>query len=165
MYIDSGNGDGNVCHGSGSRAKYYQTTWIFLCDQSTKFAADYATVSDYSLCQYEINIRTWYACRGFIPSPSGSNSSASFSMGYVAIICFFVVIILGLLIYYIILGVKSKNWGKESMTPPFNLCKYFWVYTCVGCKVSFEWAKTKMNKDGAVGSDAIDDDVLVDTDE
>lgn len=164
IYIESGEGQGNVCHDKGKKI-YYQTQFMFQCDKTTKFKADYVTQSDYDTCIYEVHIRTGYACPGYTPAPgpASSSSTSSFSMGYVAIICFFSAIILGLLIYYIVLGATSKNWGKESLAPPLNLCKYFWIYTCVGCKVTYEFAKNKMSKDGDSGG--IDDDVLIDTDE
>eukprot|EP00486_Rosalina_sp_Unknown_P008948 CAMPEP_0201592244 /NCGR_PEP_ID=MMETSP0190_2-20130828/190195_1 /ASSEMBLY_ACC=CAM_ASM_000263 /TAXON_ID=37353 /ORGANISM="Rosalina sp." /LENGTH=314 /DNA_ID=CAMNT_0048050933 /DNA_START=152 /DNA_END=1097 /DNA_ORIENTATION=- len=165
IYWGEGDGDGNYCGTEKKHPIYYQTTWIFNCDKSTKFKAQYAQVNALNSCQYEVVMDTWFACAGYDPPSNGASTSSGFSLGYVAIICFFAAIILGLVIYYVILGATSKNWGKESLTPPFNLCKYFWVYTCVGCKVSFEWAKTKMNKGEGGGTDAIDDDQLIDTDE
>eukprot|EP00483_Globobulimina_turgida_P006708 UN06718 len=99
------------------------------------------------------------------PSGGGGSSSDSMSVGLVIIIIFFVGIICGLILYYVVLGIKTKNWGTQSMAPPLNLCRYFWVYTCVGCKVSIIWCRYKMNKAKQSGGVGSLNDNFVDTDD
>ena len=117
-----------------------------------------AAVDTVDTCLYIITVNTRHVCSG-----SANNGASAFSMGYVAIILFFVVVCVGLCGYYLFLGIKTKNWGIESMGPPLNLCKYFWIFSFVGCKVSMEWIGGKTCRKGRGHGDLGDD--LVETDD
>eukprot|EP00483_Globobulimina_turgida_P000372 UN00372 len=123
--------NGEECYKEIGRIYPYKTRFIFLCDKQTKFRALPAFVNEHDKCLYEIPIHSNAACAGYKPSGGGGSSSSSMSVGLVIIIIFFVAIICGLILYYVVLGIKTKNWGTQSMAPPLNLCRYFWVYTCV----------------------------------
>ena len=151
--------NGEECYSERERKFPYKIEFIFLCDTSTKFKAEPAYQNEHDQCLYEITVKSEYACSGDVPNDGSGDDG--FSMGYVAIICFFSAILMGLIAYYVVLGIKSKNWGMESMAPPCNLCKYFWIYTWVGCTVSYEWAREKAGKKN---EDGLEED-LVETDD
>eukprot|EP01084_Bolivina_argentea_P127901 226145_1 len=155
--------NGEKCKSSFGVIKPYKTLFVFVCDPSTKYSPQPAHVDQGDSCLYEIIIKSRFACAGDTPD-TGTNSS--FSIGFVIIIAFFGAIIIGLILYYILLGIKTKNWGTESMAPPLNVCRYFWVYTCVGCKVSIIWVRYKLSKhEQPSGIGSLNDDNLIDTDD
>ena len=148
--------NGGECHSNRHHTYLYKTDFIFECDQSTELKAVSAAVDQFDACLYTITVQTKHACLG-----GAATSSAAFSAGYLAIIVFFAAVILLMIGYYVVLGIKTKNWGKESMTPPFHLCKYFWIFSFVGCKVSLEFVQKKISKKsdgGDLGDDLVDTD-------
>merc|ERR1719245_1765863 len=154
--------NGEECYKKHNDIYPYQAEFTFICDKTTKFTALPVSQDTINQCVYEFLIRSYFACPGFIPN--GDDNSDGFSMGFIAIILFFSAIFLGLVLYYVILGIKSKNWGKQSLAPPFNLCKYFWIYVIVGCKTSIIWTRNKISRNEGAGSGSLNDENLIDTD-
>eukprot|EP01084_Bolivina_argentea_P079404 144044_1 len=89
------------------RSKHYSSKLNFICDTSTKLGPVTGSNAGGNMCDYTFSIPTYYACPGF--GPSGSSSS-SLSFGWMVIIIFICALIGGFLTYYVILGVKNKNW-------------------------------------------------------
>jgi len=147
---------GRLCYHDRKGDHPYYTQFEFRCDHGTDLRTIGAAVDDHDDCIYNIKVATRHAC-----TDPNASAVTGFSMGYLAIILFFVLVLLAMIGYYVFLSIKSKNWGMQSMAPPLNLCKYFWIFTGVGCKVSMEWVQNKVSKHrggGDLGDDLVDTD-------